>query len=165
MRILLNLLLLLFVAFMSGCASPQQQQGHIATNISQFENLIDVRLDGATDAPVAEAFGKIVGSAEGVVAAKRYSSRIVPDNLQASSSDWRVTVSGVDAFTLQTNIIDMSRELIRAGGYVTMAGVPYRYSMGEIGLLIGLRPADATSRKLWFVIDRELARDREMSGW
>ena len=164
MRHLLSILILVIAATVSGCAG-KTEQGRFAANFHQYDNLINVRLDGANDATVAEAFGKIVGSAEGVVGSTRYSSRIVPDNPQASVINWRVTVNGIDTFTLQTSIIEMSKELLRAGGWLTMEGVPYRYTKDEIAMLLGLRPGDATSRQIWFVIDRELARDREMSGW
>ncbi len=162
---LLNIVLLFaIVVVFSGCAG-KTEQGGLAESIHRYDNLISVRLDGANDATVTEVFGKIVSSAEGVVAAKRYGTTIVPDNPQASSVNWRVTVNGIDSFNLQTTIMDMSREVLRAGGMLTMEGVPYRYTQDEISMLLGLRPADATSRQLWFLIDRELARDREMSGW
>ncbi len=164
MRYLHIALFVIIAATLSGCAG-KAEQGGLATHFHQYDNLINIRLDGANDATVAEAFGKIVGSAEGVVDAKRYSSSIVPDNPQGSYINWRVSVNGIDSFNLQTSIMDMSRELIRAGGLLTMEGVPYNYSNDEIVMLLGLRPADATSRQLWFVIDRELARDRENSGW
>lgn len=164
MRHLLSALILVIAATVSGCAG-KTDEGSFGTNFYQYDNLINVRLDGANDASVAEAFGKIVGSSEGVVGSTMYGSRIVPDTPQASVVNWRVRVSGIDSFTLQTTIMDMSKELLRAGGMLTMQGVPYRYSKDEIAMLLGLRPVDATPRQLWFVIDRELARDREMSGW
>ncbi len=164
MRHLYYAFLLVIAITVCGCAG-KAERGSLANNFHQFDNQIDVRLDGANEPAVAEAFGKIVGSAEGVVEASRYGMTIVPDNPQASFVNWRVTVNGIDSFTLQTTIMDMSRELIRAGGLLTMEGVPYNYTKDEIGLLYGLRPGDATSRKLWFLIDRDLAREREMSGW
>lgn len=126
---------------------------------------VNVRLDGATDATTAEVFGKIVGSADGVVSAKRYSSTIKPGNPEASSVFWRASISGIDGFHLQTEIMEMAKEVIRYGGNLNMLGVPYRYSEDEIAMLLGLRPEDATTKEIRFVIDRELARDREMSGW
>lgn len=139
------LLLLIAVSMTVGCAKHN----------------IAVQLDGANDAAVAEAFGKIVGSADGVVSSKRIHSSIVPDNPQQSSVLWQTDVKDIDAFTLQTNIMDMVRELNMAGGYLTMYGVDYRYSPDELSMMRGLRPADATVDKLWFIVDRELARDRE----
>jgi len=163
-NILTFLLLFTAVISFSGCAG-KQQQGPLAESIQLYEDRINVRLDGANDAAVTEVFGKIVSSAGGVVDARRYSTVIVADNPQASRVFWRVSVDGIDAFQLQTAIMDMDRKLLRAGGNLSMEGVVYNYTMDEIAMLLGLRPGDATSREIQFVIDRELARDREMSGW
>jgi len=126
---------------------------------------INVRLDGVTDPVTEEVFGKIVGSAEGVVSAKRYSSSIHPGDPESSSTFWRASVSGIDGFYLQTEIMEMAKEVIRYGGSLNMLGVPYNYSESEIAMLLGLRPHDATTKEIRFIIDRELIRDREMSGW
>ncbi len=138
--------------------------GALARNIKKHESLITVRLDGATDYEVVEAFGKVVNTVTGVIAAKRYSSRIVPDNPQASYVNWRLTIEGTDPFRLQSNIQKMLHDISDSGGTVQIKGVPYRYTAAEIDLLKGIRPGDATSRELQFVMDRELVRDSEMAG-
>lgn len=146
----------------SGCAS---QSGGLAYTMHQTDNLVNVRLDGANDAAVAEVFGKTLISAKGVVVAKRYSSVIIPDNPQASYVIWRATVRDTDPFQLQTTIVDMVREIVKAGGVLNLEGQYYNYGRDEIAMLYGLRPGGATSREIQFVVDRELAQDREMSGW
>lgn len=138
--------------------------GVLAKSIRKHENLITVRLDQVTDHSVAEVFGKVVNTVTGVVDAKRYSSRIVPDNPQASFINWRVNISETDSFRLQANIMKMINDISDAGGTVTLKGVPYRYTPAEVDLLKGIRPADATSRELQFILDRELVRDNEMAG-
>lgn len=138
--------------------------GVLAKNIRKHENLITVRLDQATDHTVAEVFGKVVNTVTGVVDAKRYSSRIVPDNPQASFINWRVSIAETDSFRLQANIMKMINDISDAGGTVTLKGVPYRYTPAEVDLLKGIRPADATSREVQFILDRELVRDNEMAG-
>ncbi len=140
-----------------------QGGGVLAKNIRKNENLITVRLDQATDHQITEAFGKVVNTVTGVVDAKRYSSRIVPDNPQASFVNWRVTTEGTDPFRLQANILKMLSDISDAGGNITIKGVPYRYTPAEIDLLKGVRPGDATSREIQFIVDRELARDNEMA--
>ena len=161
------LLLLISSMLFTGCASQngvQTSGGALQQSLSQYENLINVRLDGANDAAVAEAFGKIVNTAPGVVSAKRYSTSIVPDEPQASFIIWRATIEATDPFRLQTNIMKMVDDVLDAGGTLTLKGVPYRYTAAEIAMLKGVRPADATSREIQFVVDRELARDREFTG-
>jgi len=138
--------------------------GALARNIRKNESLITVRLDRATDYEVVEAFGKVVNTVTGVIAAKRYNSRIVPDNPQACYVNWRLTIQGTDPFRLQANIQKMLHDISDSGGTVQVKGVPYRYTAAEIDLLKGIRPGDATSREIQFVMDRELVRDSEMSG-
>lgn len=165
-RFIILFLLILSMLF-TGCASQngvQPSGGALQQSLNQYENLINVRLEGATDAAVAEAFGKIVNSAPGVVAAKRYSTQIVPNEPQACFILWRATIEKTDPFRLQTNIMKMVDDVLDAGGTLVLKGVPYRYTTAEIDMLKGVRPADATSREIQFVVDRELARDREFSG-
>lgn len=143
---------------------PETSGGALARNIKKHESLITVRLDRATDYEVVEAFGKVVNTVSGVIAAKRYNSRIVPDNPQASYVNWRVTIDGTDPFRLQSNIQKMLHDISDSGGTIQIKGVPYRYTAAEIDLLKGIRPGDATSREIQFVMDRELVRDSEMAG-
>ncbi len=177
-RYLVVLLGLLCLLLSSGCARtdataasgglyPGGADGSVLERgIARYQNLVEVRLTGATAGAVSEAFGKVVGSAPGVVAATRYASRVQPDTPQGSWETWRVTTAGeADVFRLQSEIMAMVEEVMRNGGYVDIYQVPYRYSPDEIALLKGLRPMEATSRSLYFVIDRELARDREMAGY
>ncbi len=138
--------------------------GVLKRRVGQLENIINVRLDGASEYELSEVFGKVINTATGVVAAKAYGSRIVPDNPQASYAIWRVTVEGTDPFRLQTNVMKMINDILDGGGLVVLKGVPYRYSAGEVDLLMGIRPGSSTSMEIQFVIDRERARDRSMQG-
>jgi hypothetical protein len=138
----------------------------LAYNFHQYDQRITVHLDGANDGAVTEVFGKMLQSAAGLADVKRYRTTIAPDNPQASKVLWLVTArDDLDPFGLQTTIIHMTRELFQTGGVLPAAEEGYAYPLAEIAMLRGLRAGDATSRKIHFVIDRELARDREMSGW
>ena len=139
-------------------------QGAIAEHARQYQNLINIRLDGATNYETVEAFGKILNTVRGVVEAKLYRLRIEPNNPQASTSIWRVRIQGTEPFRLQANIIKMVQDLVKAQGRITLKGVPYRYTPAEIEWFKGLRPGDCSSREIQFVIDRELMRDREFRG-
>ncbi len=140
--------------------------GVLAQSIRENENLINVRLDQATDYAVAEVFGKVVNTARGVVDAKLFSQKIVPDNPQACYVKWRLALDGTETepFRLQANILKVIGDISDAGGTITSKDVPYRYSPAEIDLLKGIRPGSATTREIQFVVDRELARDKEMAG-
>ena len=138
--------------------------GVIKRHSDALENVIMVRLAGATEYELAEVFGKVLNTARGVVEAKRYRSRIVPDNPQASVVIWRVRIEGTDPFRLQANIIKMINDILDNGGEITLKGVPYRYTAAEVDLLKGIRSGDSSSREIQFVIDRERARDREFEG-
>ncbi|WP_155313640.1 hypothetical protein [Desulfosarcina ovata] len=58
----------------------------------------------------------------------------------------------------------MVDDILYAKGNLTLRGVTYRYTPSEIDLLKGIRPGEATSREIQFVIDRERARDKEFQG-
>ncbi len=138
--------------------------GALARNLQKYENILEVRLDGATEYEAAEAMGKVINTATGVLEAKRYGANVVPDNPKASWSTWRVTYEGTDPFRLQANIMTMINQVLDAGGNLTLKGVPYRYTAAEVNLLMGVRTGSATSRMVQFVFDRERMRDREFSG-
>lgn len=140
--------------------------GVLATSINKNENLVTVRLDMATDYALAEVFGKVVNTARGVSDAKLFSQRIVVDNPQASYIKWRLSINidETEPFRLQTNIMKMIQDISDAGGTIVIKGVSYRYSPAEIELLKGIRPGDATTRDIQFVVDRDLAKDKELAG-
>ena len=140
--------------------------GVLAKSIKKHENLVSVRLDQATDYAVAEVFGKVVNTVRGVTDATLFSQRVIADNPQGSFIKWRLTLDGseTEPFRLQANIMKMIGDISDAGGTITLNGVPYRYTPAEIDMLKGIRPGDATTRDIQFVVDRELARDKEMAG-
>lgn len=138
--------------------------GALARNLKKYENTLEVRLDGATEYEAAEAMGKVINTATGVLEAKRYGSNVVPNNPKACWATWRVTYEDTDPFRLQANIMTMVNQVLDAGGEITLKGVPYRYTAAEVNLLMGVRPGSATSRMVQFVFDRERMRDREFSG-
>ena len=144
--------------------TTQTEGGVLKRRADPLENLINVRLDGATEYELTEVFGKVINTVTGVVEAKRYSSSLVPDNPQACFMIWRVRIEDTEPFRLQANMMKMIDDISDAGGEITLKGVPYRYTAAEIDLLKGVRPGDSTTRSIQFVVDRERARDREFSG-
>ena len=144
--------------------SGSGQGGVLQRNITRYGSWIDVRLDGAVNYPTSEIFGKVVNSVTGVTEAKRYGSVIVPGNPQASYVSWRVHINGTDPFRLQANIVKMLADVLHSRGSLVLNGVPYRYTAAEIDLVRAIRPAMSSSSSIAFVVDRELARDREFSG-
>ncbi len=140
---------------------PAIKGGVVQRRADELENLISIRLAGATEYELTEVFGKVLNTVTGVVEAKRYSSRIVPDNPQGSFMTWRVQIQDSDPFRIQANTVKMINDILDAGGDITLKGVPYRYSAAEVDMLKGIRPGDTTSREIQFVIDRERSRDRE----
>ncbi len=130
----------------------------------KLKNQIEIRLDGGTEYEAVEAFGKVINTATGVTSVTRYASQIEPNNPQASFVTWRIHIEDTDPFRLQTNVMKMINDVLDSGGTLLLKGVPYRYTFHEINLLQGIRPGEATSRRLQFVFDRERMRDREFSG-
>ena len=58
----------------------------------------------------------------------------------------------------------MVGDIVDANGSITLKGVPYRYTKDEVQLLMGLRTGSVSSREIQFVIDRDRARNKELSG-
>ncbi len=141
-------------------------EGVLAKNIAKQAQYVNLRLDQANEYELVEAFGKVVNTVRGVTAARRYNQRIVPDNPQACVTEWEVAIdtNQTDPFRLQANIMKMVNDILDAGGTIRINGVPYRYTPSEMKLMMGLRPGEATSRSIQFVVDRERARDREFAG-
>jgi len=127
----------------------------------QIDNIIEVRLEGVTEYTLSEVFAKVINAAAGVVEAKRMASSIVPNNRHVSWVVWRVKIEDTDSLRLQTNILKMIHDILDAGVTIHYKGIPYRYTPEDLALLKGIRPGDSTSQKIQFVIDRDLARDKE----
>ena len=142
---------------------PGEDGGVLQRHTQRLENLINISLDGVTEYETAEVFGKVINTVRGVVATKRLRSKIVPDNPQQSRIIWQVTIKGTDSFRLESNVIKMINDVLDAGGEIRMKGVSYRYTAAEMDLLKGIRSGDSSSQEIHFVVDRELARDREFS--
>ena len=142
----------------------KNDDGVLQRRTDEFENVLEIRLSGSTQYELNEIFGKVINTATGVTEAERYSSSLIPDNPQACFAVWRVRIEETDPFRLQANVMRMIDQILDAGGELTLRGVPYRYTPAEVDLLKGIRPAEATTREVRFVVDRERARDREFSG-
>lgn len=141
-------------------------QGVLAKNIKNQEKYINLRLDQANEYEIVEVFGKVVNTVRGVLDAKRFNQRIIPDNPQACLTEWEVEIDtgATDPFRLQANIMKMVNDILDAGGTIRINGVPYRYTPSEMKLMMGIMPGTATSRSIQFIIDRERMRDREFTG-
>lgn len=144
----------------------QDQPGILAREIDDQERFLNIRLSKATEYELVEAFGKVLITVRGVRDSKQYSLRIVPDNPQACLAEWEVEIDTheTDPFRLQANIMKMVNDILDAGGTIRLKGVPYRYTPGEMRLMMGLMPGEATTRSVRFMVDRERARQRELAG-
>jgi hypothetical protein len=144
--------------------SRTTEGGVLERRTSANMEFIYVNLDGAVTYETGEAFGKIVNTATGVVAAKRYGSEVVPGNPQASYVKWRVQIAETDPFRLQANIMTMINTVLDHGGSVTIRGIPYRYTPAEVDMLRGIRISSSNPKVLQFIVDRERMRDADFSG-
>ncbi len=131
---------------------------------TKADQLVEVRLEAINSATTAQAFGKVLRAADGVIEAKRYGSDLQPGNPQKNSAFWRVTTSYRDPFRLDESVLDGIKEVLRSGGQVVINNVRFDYSPYEIEMLKGVRLLDSTANQLRYKIDRELARDRDFSG-
>ena len=140
--------------------------GILAQNIDAQEQFLTIRLSRATSYELVEAFGKVLITVRGVKEAKQYSQRIVPDKPQVCISEWEVEIdtNETDSFRLQANIMKMVNDILDAGGTIRLKGIPYRYTPGEMSLMMGLTPGENTTRTIQFVVDAERARQRKLAG-
>jgi len=107
----------------------------LAQNSKKLENVISVRLNGATEYELVEVFGKILNKSQGVIGAKRYGSRIVPDNPSACFAIWRVRIQDPDPSRLQSKIIQTIRD----------SGV-------EVDMLKRIRPGNIIAGEIQFMV-------------
>jgi len=134
----------------------------LADRMNAARNTINIRLDGATDYEVLEAFGKILNSSRGVTQVKLYMSNIMPDNPQACRSEWALEIADTEPFRLQANIVKIVEDILAAGGNTVINGVPFRYAGDELRMLRGIRTGSVSAGEIQFVIDRDRARKRAM---
>ncbi len=141
-------------------------KGGLAKNIRAHGNIIELKLTGANEEELAEVFGKVLNTVRGVVNAKIAAQEIVANNPQRCFTLWRVEVDpdDTDTFRLKTNINKMINDILDAGGYIRIKGVPYRYSASEVKMMQGFRSARVTPASIQYVIDRDRARARDLSG-
>ncbi len=144
-----------------GLCSCAQKTPSLHTSDDQ---LVEIRLEEVDDSSTARAFGKVLRSAEGVVDAKRYAAKINPGDPQKSYVLWRVLTSYSDPLRLEDSIIDGINMVLQSGGRVIINGARFDFSPAEIEMLKGVRLIDATANQLRYIVDRELARDRDFSG-
>ena len=125
--------------------------------LNKLEDAIDLLLSGAERYETVHVFGKILGTVKGVENIDHLTQRIVIGNPQACFSNWRIEInpSETNPFQLQANIMERIKSILDARESDHLL----RLSHHEIESLKGVRPADATSRSLQFVVDRELMRN------
>jgi hypothetical protein len=120
----------------------------LAQKSQKLDNVINVRLNGATEYELVEVFGRVLNNVQGVLEAKRHGSRIVPDNPHACFAVWQVRIQDSDPARVQANIIKMIQEIRNAGGKDVMN----RYSGTEVDLLKAIRPGPMTAGEIQFMV-------------
>jgi len=156
---LIQLMLLAFLFGFSGCAQHTPPSLH-----TKDDTLVEVRLEEVDEGTTARAFGKLIRAADGVIDSKRYAASIVPGNPQKSYVVWRALTRYADPLRLEDSIMDNISILLRSGGQAVINSVRFDYIPPEIEMLKGVRLIDATANRLRYIVDRELARDRDFSG-
>lgn len=133
-------------------------------NIQKYKQQIMVRLEGITDYELLEVFDKVLKTTTGVTSAEEYGSNIDPRSPQRSFVTWIVKINGTTHTHLRANVMKRVHDILEQGGKTVIDNVPYRYTPDEVNLLRGVRQGTASRQVIQFVIDRDLVRDREMSG-
>jgi len=144
--------------------SNDRAKGGLANHIRAQDQYLDLTLHEATEEEVVEVFGKVINTVQGVADAKITAQEIIPAEPQRCFTRWRVEVRGTDTFRLKTNINKMISDILDAGGSIRINGVPYRYTPSEVSMLMGFRSGRVTANAVHFVIDRDRARAKALSG-
>ena len=137
------------------------QGGAIQREANRLDDFVSVRLDSITEDTQAEIFGKVLNTVRGVYHAKVYRVNLQPHNPQGSWTLWRARIACTDTFRLASNVKDMLRKIVQAGGRLHLNEVEYRYTAAEVDLIKGIRLNNVTSREIQFVLDRKVAMDKE----
>ncbi|MGE4180943.1 MAG: hypothetical protein AB7J34_14055 [Limisphaerales bacterium] len=141
----------------AGTGSPIERRAAL------HEDSVIVRLDGATSPEIAEAFGKILNGALGVVEAKLFSAHLDPGARQASYAVWRLRIDGTEPFRLQANIKKDIDDILKSGSTeYWLRGIPYRYTRDQLSQLKGIYPRTQTTREIQFHVDPDRAENLEI---
>jgi len=143
---------------------PGSGGGVLQDHAAQLEQSVNVRFDGASSHEQLEIFGKVINTVRGVQHAKVYRIDLAPNYPQASHTLWRVTLHCTDTFRLAANIKQMLRDIVQAGGRLTLNGVRYAYNPAEVDLLKGVRLGEVSSREIQFVLDRKVAQRQALQN-
>jgi len=148
----------------SNNSSGRTQNSALRRNIKKYEGQIKVRLEGVTSYELLEIFDKVLITTTGVTSAEEYGSNINSRSPQKSFATWIVKIDGTSHTRLRANVIKRIHDILEQGGRTVIDGVPYRYTPDEVNLLRGITQGTSNRQVIQFVIDRKLAREREMSG-
>lgn len=121
-------------------------------------------LEGAVDHTLLEAFGKVLYTVRETEVIDHYQLAIDPVRPQASRAFWRLRLGDTDSFRVQANIWTALRKVGAAGGRTSISAVPFDYDNDELKRLAGVRPAAVSACTIGFVVDRELARDKDFAA-
>ena len=147
------------------CGGAAAGGGSVVTNrVRALENLLNVRLEGATNNQVFEVFGKVINIVRGVTEAKLYRHSLRRGHPQASFAIWRVCLDGTEPFRLMANVMRMFKAIHDAGGKIVINGVNFDFEPWEIDLLRGIHPVEAGPGSVLFVIDYDRQQDFDFAS-
>ncbi len=114
---------------------------------------IRIYLQGATDDDLVELFDSIIANTPGVRRARRIRSRLEPRDPGRSIVVWDVETDGIDPFFIESNIMDTLKDEYAVERLVENRDQEASVDPGVMDDLKWIRPGDASTRKLCFVVD------------
>lgn len=146
--------------------SSDKAKGGLANNIRAQEAYLFMELVGANEEEITEVFGKVLNTVRGVMGTKIVGQEIIANEPQRCYTRWQVKVdrNQTDTFRLKTNMNKLINDILDAGGYIKVNGVPYRYYPHEVKMMQGFRSSRVTSQSVTFIIDRDRMRARDLSN-
>ncbi len=122
-------------------------------------NAIRIYLQGAPDDGLIELFDTIIRNTPGVIKANRIRSRLKPSYPGGSITVWRVEIEDVDPFFIESNIMQTVKDHFAVEQLIKNRDDQI-WDHTTFNYLRWIRPGDASTEKLCFIVDWCAAGDR-----
>ena len=133
-------------------------RGLLQQSLESQSETITIRLVGVPSYETTDLFYRLLCRLEGVETVKPYRYNLNPNHPQACIAEWRLTVTGIDLFQLESEIYRQLKELAAGRGRdIPRPGLDL--SAEEFTSLGGIKPQQATTRALTFIQTLTFARN------
>ncbi len=116
-------------------------------------DLLRIYLQGAPDDDLIELFDGVIATTPGVKHVRRIRSRLDPRQPGRSVAVWEVETTGIDPFFIESNIMDTLKDEYAVERIIASRDQEASVDRDVMGYLRWIRPGDASTDKLCFIVD------------